>query len=515
MTHNGFLPVLLLFTAIWAAAMVPVLLEPLGGYPVVDAAWHHAWASEIAAGDVFVYAPYFRAPLYPMLLGLVYALTGPAPAAGAVLGFVLGSATLYAVYATVNRESGRKKAFWTAAVLSINAVFLFYSGLLLITPLFIMLLIISFSSFQARPGSCSGWLLLGLASVARPSAVAIVPLAFLLYPKARKRVWTFLLPVAAVWAINWSSGDPGTVISSQGGVNLFIGNGPNADGYTAFAPSVEGAGRPQDSLPYYDNVWTESLRPLPSGTPASQVSSYWFERSLFEFRSHPLTVLDLAFRKVLFMVSPVAIPSNYDLYYFTSMSPLFQVLAGSPRFPVAGLLLWLLVPGALSAGPLSGLERNALLWALVLTAAVLPFFVTARFMLPIMPFMVILLVPRFLKRPVRALILAPAGLAAGLVLAWHTSFTVATGGVNMAFHDGMAHYREGRLEESERLFLSSLETALARNDLDLNGTDALYNLGILALRRGDTDGAEVFWLRALERDPGYQPAAMALQGLTR
>ncbi|HRW77890.1 MAG TPA: NPCBM/NEW2 domain-containing protein, partial [Candidatus Sabulitectum sp.] len=322
--------------------------------------------------------------------------------------------------------------------------------------------------------------------------------------------------VAADGQVVWESGvmragDPATVISSQGGVNFYIGSGPEADGFTSFAPPATGPGTLDETMPYVDNVWESSVRPLETGTAPSQVSAWWTRRTLEHIAGDPWGTLSLYTEKLLYMISPVAIPSNYDVYYCSRYSPVLRMLTGSPGFPVHGLLLWMLVPGALMAGALKVNERDAGLWAAVISAGVLPFFVTARFLLPAVPFLVILLAPRFLLRPRRALIAAPAGLAAGLALAFLTGHTVRNGGVNMAFHDGIAHYRQGQTEMSRALFLKAVDVALERDDgVDLNGTDALFNLGLISLRDGDPEGAETWWTLALERDPGYLPAARAL-----
>jgi len=506
----------LCFALIWAFFAIPILRSPLGSYPVVDAAWHSAWATEIAGGNLSIYAPYFRAPLYPAVLGLVYLLSGCSEISGILLSFALCTAALLVVYRIVfHIHRSRRKALAAAAITGINGVFLFYSTTLLIAPLYILLLLCSFYLFQKDSKSKYGWFFLGLAAVARPAAVLLFPLAIVLYRRSWKYCWQLLLPLSGVWLVNATTGDPWTVISSQGGINFYIGSGPEADGYTSFAPETGGLTQLPDSLPYRDNVWAASIRPFPRAMEPSRVSSEWIGRTLDYIKENPGSFAFLMAKKLLYAASPVAIPSNYDVYYYTRYSPLAGLVEGTPGFPVAGLLIWLLVPGALAAGPLKSGERNALLWASVLCLGVLPFFITARFLLPVLPFVVILLGPRFLSRPIRSLALAPLGLALGLGIARLTEHTVESGGVNMAFHDGLAHYRLGLVEESEMLLLQSLDVAFERNDgIDLNGTDALFNLGIIALRRGDPDEAETYWRMALERNPDFVPAIQALQGLT-
>lgn len=508
--------VILLFSLVWAGVSVPILISPLGSYPVVDASWHMEWASAAADGEPFIYAPYFRAPLYPWVLALLFAVTGPSLISGALLSFLFSLMSVHLVHRIVHRTSGRVAGLFAAGVMGLNGVFLFYSSTLLITPLFTLLLLLSFYCFQFREPSSAGMLFLGLAAVARPSAVLLFPLVLILYRHSRKYFWLFLVPVCTIWAVNALHGDGRTVISSQGGVNFFIGSGPEADGFTAFAPERGPYGFPDDSLPYTDNVLSAGGSHFPPGTVPSEISAGWTGRTLEHIMKSPGNFLFLLLKKVLYIVSPVAIPSNYSVYYYGRYSPLLAVLTGTPNFPAAGLILWFLLPGALLAGSLGSFEKKALLWAVVLLFGLLPFFITARFRLPALPFLVILLAPRFMRRAKTGLKLAPIGVAAGLGIALLTSNTVPEGGVNMAFHDGLAHHRLGERGRAQLLFLEAYETALGRTDgVDLNGTDALFNLGVAALERGHAEEAEMYWRLALERNPGFAPAIAALQGLTR
>jgi len=506
--------VVLVFVLLLCLVSVPVLRSPLGSYPVVDAAWHNAWATTVANGDIFVYAPYFRAPLYPMILGLVYFACGSSLLSGVLLSALFSVLSVHLVHRIAYYRAGRFPSLAAVSVWMLYGVNLFYSTTLLIAPMFTFLVLLSFHLLDREKPLVSGWLTVGLAAIARPGALLLIPLALVLYRKAWKSSWLALIPVILVWAVNWSHGDSSVVISSQGGINFYIGSGPEADGFTAFAPS--GTGLPADSLPYMDNVWAASYAPFDETVLPSEVSAWWVQKTLEHIADNPLSFLSLTGKKLIYLISPVSIPSNYNMYYYGRYSPVLRVLAGTPRVPVSGLLLWFLIPGALFAGRISIRERNILLWAAVLSAGILPFFVTARFTLPVVPLIIIFLVPRFLKNISRSLVLAPAGVAAGLALAFITCHTVDRGGVNMPFHDGVAHFRAGEESRAEVLLLEAVELALERDDgIDMNGADALYNLGILGISRGDAESARAYWELALKRNNEYLPALEALRGLTR
>ena len=506
--------VIICFLILWSAIAIPILQSPLGDHPVVDASWHNIWAGEIANGDIFVYSPYFRAPLYPMILGLVYFFTGGSILSGVLLSLLFSVLSLHLVHRIIYERAGRIPSLVAASIWMLYGVNLFYSTTLLITPMYTFLLLLSFFLLDREKPHPLGWLVLGLAAISRPGAVLLFPLALILYRRAWKNAWLLLVPVILVWSINLAHGDGTTIISSQAGINFYIGSGPEADGFTAFAP--QGQGIPTDSLPYMDNVWAASYAPFDSEVSPSEVSSWWFSRTAGHITDNPMAFVLLSAQKLIYLISPVAIPSNYDVYYFSMYSPVLRIIAGSPGFPVSGLLIWLMLPGAIFAGRLTGREKSTLLWVVCLAAGILPFFVTARFRLPVVPFMIILLVPRALKNAKRSLLLAPAGMAVGIGLALITAGTVEAGGVNMAFHDGIAHFQQGHESEAETLLLRAVEIAFNREDgIDLNGVEALYNIGIICVRKGDIQSARMYWEMAIDRDPGCIPAQEALLGLTR
>ncbi len=505
--------ILTVFLAAWVLVNVPILRSPLGGYPVVDARWHHLWATQVSRGDITVYAPYFRAPLYPWLLGAWYALTGNGTAAGALFSMTAGAVSAVLLHRTALDALSRGTAFLTAALWSLWGTWLVYSGFMLIEPLYVLLLLASFHALCRRPVTPASWFLLGLAAIARPGAALLLPASLYLF-RPRARSWlAWCIPVAAVWAVNAFTGDPGTIISSQGGINFYIGSGPEADGVTAFAPP--GGRVPPGELPYVDNVWASSLGPLPEGASPSSVSSSWTLKTLRHIASRPLDTLRLLAAKIMFMLSPVEIPCNYDVYYMRRLSPFAGLLVTGPPAPLPGMVIWLLLPGAVLAGRLLENEKRALAWMMVLAAGLMPFFMTARFRLPMVPFALLLLVPRFLRKPRRALLASPLGVAIGMGLAALSWPSVERSGVNMPFHDGMAHYSSGSRAAARALFMIAWERASSRTDgMDLNGTDALYNLGVMALEDREWAEAEFWFGKALEWNPSHEPSRIALVGLT-
>ena len=61
----------LVFRAIY---LLQIRGNPYFDVPLMDEGYHDLWAREIASGDWASRIPFFRAPLYPALLGLAYRL---------------------------------------------------------------------------------------------------------------------------------------------------------------------------------------------------------------------------------------------------------------------------------------------------------------------------------------------------------------------------------------------------------------------------------------------------------
>jgi hypothetical protein len=474
----------------------------------------------VADGSVLAYAPFFRAPLYPWLLGAVYSLAGTSVTAGALLSALMAAASTALLHRAALRAAGAGPAAVCAGLWALWGTDVMISTSLLIAPLYTALLLAAFLAGEG--GRTSAWPLVGLAAAARPTGLLVLPAMLARRRPGVRGLLLLAAPVLVVWGANALSGDPLTVLSSQGGVNLYIGNGPDADGTTAFAPvPADAAGEPGDGLPYHDNVRTAALAGYMSAHPGarpapSDVSAWWTARTLRHVAARPGRWLALEARKLLFLLSPVEVPSNYDLYYMRAASPVLAALAWPPPLSLPLLLLWLLVPGALVVTVRGGAHPTALralAWAGLLALAPMLFFVTARMRLPMVPFLLLWAVPCAAVSPGLSLKLAPAGLAAAVLLSLATADGARRAGVNMEFYDGLAHYRAGRAEEARVLFLRAVERSAGVRGYDLNRTEAMYNLGVIAAREGRLGDAASWWRSVLRIRPGHRAAAAGLEAL--
>lgn len=486
---------------------------PLFRYQVVDASWHFHWAEMIAGGDISAYAPFFRAPLYPWLLGVSHYVFGSSPFTGAILSILLSVLGVMLFHRIILYYLTRKTAFATGVVWCFWGTSVFYSLPLLITPLFIVLLLASFL-FLLQNKLIVCWLLLGFACITRPTALLLIPAIWKYTGRPGwRQACVFLFPILLVWGFNIYSGDPGTVISNQGGINFYVGNSENADGFTAFAP-VQTTGFSADDSIYHDNVQLAGEIEYPDA-PGSEISSKYTARAFWEMLNSPLRWVTLMGRKLLYFISPTEIPSNYDAYYYRQYSPVLNILLIPPPFAFPWIILWALLPGALLAGKMEKSEMQLFLWWVIPAAAAVLFFVTARFRLAVVPFLLLWLVTRAVKYGIKSIYFAPIGIALGIVLALLTAGTITQGGVNMPFQDGCANYNAGNYADAQILFYSALDRASERGDIDLNRIDAMYNLGLTEAYFGNYDRAISWWETVLAECPEHSNAHRSLEAAKR
>lgn len=152
--------------------------------------------------------PFLRAPLYPLLLALV---TGCDPGLGlpaALLGPLLDVGTVAALY-FLARRLGRAASMHDTRVAVIAAlfaatypVFIYQSLDLRSEPLFMLLLVLTLLAFLRRRFLLTG-LCLGLAALARPTALALLPFFVAALALQREHVWREKLRAAALLVITF------------------------------------------------------------------------------------------------------------------------------------------------------------------------------------------------------------------------------------------------------------------------------------------------------------------------
>jgi len=529
---------------------------PFSSHPIVDGARYWNWAERIAAGNWRGAGVFFQAPLYPYVLAVMRTLFGANLSAVYVLQATLsslGGALLYSAgrrlfSPVVGLAAGLMAAFYGPAI--------FYDGVLQKESIAVFLMsaliwLVVASMVRVRPGvSVTMGLALGLLALLRENTLLLAPLLFVwLWVQARGtpgfRRWIgpacqviglaiVLLPVGLR---NLVVGGEFALTTSQLGINIYLGNNPNADG--SYIPLRPGRGSPE-----FEQVDSTLLAEQAVGRPLSprEVSHYWLGESWRFIRSEPGTWVQLMTRKVLLFWGAYEVPDAEDLYFYQHWSSILRGLVGIWNFGV-------LLPLA-AAGVCLTWSRRRELWVLyamvlVIAVSVIAFIVFGRYRLPVVPLLilfagagVVAVTRASAERQWRSLLVAGvAALGTGLLanvtvfnpqqrlaMSFYNWAYVLTGAGRMeeaveVNREALrldpkmaeAHYNLGTLLASGRQFAEAIVEFRAAIDLREAYPEAWNNLGAALAMTGDRRGAAAALMRALIQDPGHPGARENLE----
>ncbi len=376
--------------------------------PQADALWHHTWAKEISSGDWIGKEVFFKAPLYPYFLGTLYAIFGDNFYLPRLIQIIMGSLSCVLIFFLAGRAFNRTVGIIASIVACLYAPFIHFDAELELPVLEVLLDLLLFLSLLVAGHKLKKrwWLLagalLGLSAITRPNILVFVPFVllwmYLLFWKENKNkvfMWVLsyllgaILIISTVTVRNWLVEKDFVPISSQGGINFFIGNNKLSDGKTAFAyPGMA----PYQG--YKDNIWITSVKlaekNLGRKLKPSQISNFWLGQSLDFIKGYPLGYLKLLGKKFYFFWNSYEIESNKDLYFYSRWSSILRLLLKdwAVRFPF-GIIGPLSILGVILS--VRFWRKHFLMYAFVASYmfSVVLFFVTSRFRLPVIPFLII------------------------------------------------------------------------------------------------------------------------------
>lgn len=361
-----------------------ILLEPRG---FLDDAFYFQLAQRLAAGDFRLgHEPFFLAPLYLFFLGFIYRLFPAGLLAPFIIQSLLGTAAVAILYLAGRELAGRVAGLIAAGLAALDGLSIMYGCTLLaaaldpfLIALFLWLLIRAGKCPAPRRSLLAG-LALGLVIANRPNLIVAAPLpvALALIRAAPRRLLSAALAAAAVAAViapitlrNYFASGEFVLISSHGGLNFYIGNGPDATGFYQsppwMAPDVRG--QIEGAREY---LGAELHRPVSPG----EASSLLTRMTLAWVRDHPGTWFTQMTRKVLYLLVGKEAGLNLSLGYMRE--------AFSPALYFAPAGMWLLFPLGVTGGVLarrSPEARSIAAFALIAAGSVALFFVSDRYRL--------------------------------------------------------------------------------------------------------------------------------------
>jgi len=387
--------------------------------PILDPAYHVDWARSIAAGRTFEEGPFFRAPLYPWFLGGLFSVLGPGLFAVRVVQCLLGAATTLLTWMVGRRAFDGRVGLLAAAGAATYWVLIYFDGELLIPTLSVPLNLLALWLTLGLARGAGPWaaggagLAWGLATIARPNVLVLAPVLalWLLFharaghgrascardaaggaraaaggaravagiPLALALAGGWLIPVLPITAYNVFVGQDAALVSTQAGVNLWIGNNPESDGHTAHVPGT----RDDFWGTYHDAAALAALEAGRELSP-SEVSRHYTAKALAFLFGRPADSVPLLATKVGLLLRDDELGNNQPVRFFAMH---FSRVA---RWLPLGFSL--LAPLGLLGLALSLKRRLLPLWGFVIMygACVVAFFVCSRFRVPLLPLLLVL-----------------------------------------------------------------------------------------------------------------------------
>lgn len=518
--------------------------DPLHGELLLDALVYHRIATEIVKETFWGTEVFFRAPLFPYLLAFTYKLVGMQQTAIASINLLMGTATAVLAYLTSRQWLSENGSRFVGIVTALYPTLYFFECELMPTALEVFaftLMLYLFSLYDRDRNQKQlfwGGIALGFAALARPTILTFaVALIIWLRTIHRSRGWgviwqkysLILLGMAVVilpcTIRNYAIGREFVLISSQGGVNFYMGNNKDADGQTAAFPSVGGR-----LNKYQDHIWSDSKALAENDArrnlKASEISSYWRTKGMDFITSNPLSALWLSLKKIYLVFCGEELFNNEDPLSGRRYALLYSIFIWSfgLRFPY-GLLAPLFLLGTVLV-----LRRKSKPWlpllfvySQVITVAL--FFVSSRYRQPLIPAMIIIATAGLIelnvllkRHGVKKLL--PYGVALLVVLlALNPPVTIASKQNRSMYYALLGNVLSN--QDKNDLAVAELSNAIAIDDRNtlafkylgmVYGKTGKYDLAIEALKRAEAlnpDYADVkVMLARVNYDRHDYPAAL-------
>lgn len=512
--HYLFAFVLLIRLIVLARLTVSPFLLPTGG----DMHFYDEWAKQILHGHFTDGRAFYGLPLYGYWLAAIYKIAGYGPFVPGFLQAVFDAGTAVLIYnlghrVFVTRSFPLVAALGWAFFIPAQA----YTAILMPTSLFVFVFWLVVwrvvrSDFKPSFGECLVLgLLIGLMAMGVATILFLLPLvlvALLLKQADRTKIENqrrqvlagaavllagVTIGIAPCWVHNYFIARDPVLLSAHSGINFWIGNNPEANGYPRFPPGLR-AGQQAMLDDSITQAEAKAGRPL----KRSEVSAYWSANAKGYIRQHPLEWLKLVALKAC---------NFWSAFQYDDLSIITVLREEGVIFPGLsfGVIAALALPGMFLAWRSAPNSRWIVGAILLLMAALLTVFITERYRLAAVPGL--LLFAGFgcwaFWENIAAQRLVPAGAYLALLLA--STIFVAWPQRDPALW-ALDAYNTGRQAlESNNLIQAEKKLALAYSYVPENA-ETNFALGNLYLARHENSRAKSFYAVTLRLDPSHTGA---------
>jgi len=465
--------------------------SPYADNLTLDSQVYHEVALAAAAGEWSHGETFFQAPLYPWLLGVVYALVGPSQTVIKLLQILFSVASCWLIFRIADRVFDRTVALVALAMSAVYGMSVYFANELLVVTVIVFLdllglaLLIHASYAGRRLLWAAAGVVFGLSAIARPTILPFVVVAGAwivvtgwhpgrVRPALREAVLFGVgvaLPIAPVTLHNYLADGDLVLVAANGGVNFFIGNNPQSDGVSAVVPGT----RPDRWGGHEDQVRIARGALGDPGATPREISDYWYDSAWKYIRVSPLEAIRHTAFKAFILINAHEVSNNRIIEFVTRHSWIYTWVT---------LKFWLVLPLALAGLLIGGGQRQPksllLIFVVVYSATMIPFFINARFR---MPFVAVLII-----------------FAASAVVAW--SRWLRQRPLDRRFG--------GIVVVSVAVALVAAVVVRPLPALRVTDAQAFFNEGEACRAHGDFSAATGWYQAALGEYPGYCDAAFNL-----
>jgi hypothetical protein len=514
--HYVFAAVLLVRLFVLGRLAGSAFLLPTHG----DMHFYDDWAQKVVGGQLTDHHAFYGLPGYAYLLAGLYKLCGYGPYVPELLQALLDAGTALLLYkisvALAPQPNGRRgqiAGLMAAAAWAFCVPAQTYAAVLMPTAWFIFVFWFILWRIIKSQSAPDWWealllgLLVGLTATAIATILFLIPLlvcAIGIKPAIPARSHFRIVGCALVllgiaigtspcWLHNYFIARDRVFLSAHSGINFWIGNNPDANGYPRFPPGLRAgqAAMLQDSIDVAESV---AGHPLKRG----EVSQYWSAKARDYIADHPLAWLRLLGLKLR---------NFWSAFQYDDLSIITNMREQGVTFPgiYFGLLAALALPAMILTWNTARLGRWITGAIFLQMLALLPVFTTERYRLPIVPGLAVF--------AAFGLVTLFSNLAAGNVrpvLSYAMLLMVSTlfvswpqRGLSLwaldAYNSGWQALESGNLSLAERKL--ELARAYVPDNAETN-----FALGNLKLAQNDTSAASSLYLTTLRLDPRHRGA---------
>ena len=394
--HYVFAAVLLVRLFVLGRLARSAFLLPTRG----DMHFYDDWAQKVVGGQLTDHHAFYGLPGYAYLLAGLYKLCGYGPYVPELLQALLDAGTALLLYkislALAPQLDGRRgqiAGLMAAAAWAFCVPAQTYAAVLMPTAWFIFVFWFILWRIIKSQSAPDWWealllgLLVGLTATAIATVLFLIPLlvcAIGLKPAIPARSHFRIVGCALVllgiaigtspcWLHNYFIARDRVFLSAHSGINFWIGNNPDANGYPRFPPGLRAgqAAMLQDSIDVAESV---AGHPLKRG----EVSQYWSAKARDYIADQPLAWLRLLGLKLR---------NFWSAFQYDDLSIVTNMREQGVTFPgiYFGLLAALALPAMILTWNTARLGRWITGAIFLQMLALLPVFTTERYRLPIVP----------------------------------------------------------------------------------------------------------------------------------